>query len=384
MIRERLRPAVLRLMAALLLRRTTMPAQQIRRVLVIKPDHLGDVLLLTPALRVLRQQLPQAHISLLVGPWSHDVVAHNPDIDTLLTCPFPGFTRQAKGGVWEPYRVLIKTAWLLQAGRYDAALIARDDHWWGALLAALAGVPMRIGYAVPSAQPFLTHALPHQADGHVTQQGLGLVKALTGMPAPARPPLRSPSTAKDRAWAAQWFLDRGLDQHQIAALHPGTGGQGKLWIASRWAEVADALHERGMRVLLTGGPGEVALVDLIAAQVRTLPVTLVGTATVGQLAAIYAQCAVVLGVDSGPLHVATSVGTPTGVLFGPSNPQRYGPWGNPLHHHVIRSDLWCSPCNDLHVCPRGTAPSECMALISTAQVLRTVERLAGWENSSKG
>jgi len=376
MIRERLRLLLLQLTGALLQRGTNTPARQIRRVLVIKPDHLGDVLLLTPALRLLRQQLPHAHITLLVGPWSRDVVAHNPDIDVLLTCQFPGFTRQAKASAFEPYRVLIKTAWLLRAGHYDAALIARDDHWWGALLAALTSVPRRIGYALPAVQPFLTHALPQQANTHVTQQAIRLVEAFAGRAVGDRPPLRSPVTEEDRIWAACWLADQQFDQHQLATIHPGTGGYPKLWITERWAEVADVLQERGMRVLLTGGPGEAALVTSIAAQMSVPPVTLVGTATVGQLAAVYEQCAVVLGVDSGPLHVAASVGTPTVVLFGPSDPQRYGPWGEPhQRHHVVRSGLWCSPCNDLHACPRGTAPSECMALISTTQVASAIETL---------
>ncbi len=377
MIRNRLRLFLLQLIGALLRHRRHAPAQQIRRVLLIKPDHLGDVLLLTPALHALRQQLPQAQITLLLGPWSRDVVAHNPDIDVLLTCPFPGFTRQAKPNMLEPYRLLLKTAWLLQAGRYDAALLARDDHWWGALLAALAGIGRRIGYAVPTVQPFVTHALPQDPSVHVTQQALNLVEALTGKPISDRPPLHAPVTEADRAWARQWLAEQKVNQQQVAAIHSGTGGYSKLWIAKRWSEVADALHERGMRVLLTGGPGEAVLAQAIAAQMHKLPVTLVDTATVGQLAALYERCAVVLGVDSGPLHLAASMGTPTVVLFGPSDPQRYGPWGDEQRHQVIRSGLWCSPCNDLRTCPRGTVPSECMTLIGTAHVLHAVQTLEG-------
>lgn len=375
MIHEQARLLGLRLLGALLRRSTKTPVHPPQRVLVIKPDHLGDVLLLTPTLRALRQHVPHAHITLLVGPWSRVVVDHNPDIDAVVTCAFPGFTRQGKPSALEPYRVLLKTAWLLQAGRYDAALIARDDHWWGALLAALAAIPERIGYAVPTVAPFLSHALPHRRETHVGRQGLDLVEALTGNALTDVPPLRAPVTAEDRAWAARWLEQQIGANQQIVAIHPGTGGQAKLWLAARWAAVADALHERGMRVLLTGGPDEAAMVEEIAAQLITPPIALNGTASVAQLAAVYERCAAVLGVDSGPLHLATSVGTPTVALFGPSDPQRYRPWGDGQRHHVVRSGLWCSPCNDLQTCPRGTAPSECMALIGTAQVLNAIETL---------
>ena len=376
-LRARLRLLVLQIVGALLRRVQRRAPQRIERVLVIKPDHLGDVLLLTPALRALRQQLPQAHITLLVGSWSRAVVAHNLDIDTLQICQFPGFARQAKTSAWEPYRLLLQTAWLLRSSRYDAAIIARDDHWWGALLATLVGVPVRIGYNIATVAPFLTHVLPHDATTHVTQQALDLVAALTGTLVATRPALRPPVTDIDRNWAARWLVEQGFGDQPVAAIHPGTGGQAKLWLPQRWAEIADALHERGTRVLLTGGPGEAALVEQIAAQMQQAPATLVGTASVGQLAAVYQHCAVVLGVDSGPLHLATSVGTPTVVVFGPSDLRRYGPWGDETRHHVLRSGLWCSPCNNLECCPRGTAPSECMTLISTAQVLRMVQRFEG-------
>lgn len=374
-LRDRGRLLVLQIAGALLRRVQRRAPQRIERVLVIKPDHLGDVLLLTPALHALRQQLPQAHITLLVGPWSRAVVAYNPDIDTLQVCQFPGFARQAKTSAWEPYRVLLQTAWLLRPGHYDAAIIARDDHWWGALLVALAGVPVRIGYQMPTVAPFLTHALPHDPTMHVTQQALDLVTALTGTPVATRPALRPPFTDDDRDWAARWLAEQGVGDQPVAAIHPGTGGQAKLWLAQRWVEIADALHRHGMRVLLTGGLGETALVEQIAMEMQQTPATLVGVASVGQLAAVYEHCAVVLGVDSGPLHLAASVGTPSVVLFGPSDRHRYGPWRDDIRHRVVHSGLWCSPCNNLERCPRGTAPSECMTLISTAQVLRTVETL---------
>ena len=115
------------------------------KILLIRPDHLGDLLFLTPALRYLRTLLPEAHISLMVGPWGQAVMEHNPHVDELLICEFPGFTRQAKPSLWQPYRYLFQHAKQLRQAQFDMAVVLRFDHWWGAWLAAAAGIPHRYG-----------------------------------------------------------------------------------------------------------------------------------------------------------------------------------------------------------------------------------------------
>lgn len=378
-MRRYFRLLLLRCLGALLRRLIQPPIshRQPRHVLVIKPDHLGDVLLLTPALRLLRQQLPDAQITLLIGPWSRAAIAHNPDLDAVVTCAFPGFTRADRPGLLQPYTLLLKTALLLRAGHFDAVLIARDDHWWGALLACVAGIPRRIGFAIPEVMPFVTDALTHTFARHVTGQSIALVEALTGQPAVAQSVARAPGSTADHAWAADWLQAHGIDPASappIVAIHPGSGGAAKLWSSQQWSEVADAIQQRGP-VILTGGPDEHALVQEVALRMRRPPLLLVGTSTIGQLAALYSRCALVLGVDSGPLHLAATTGVPTIALFGPGDPVRFGPWGDPQRQVVLRSGLWCSPCGVLTECPRGTAPSECMTLIPAHQVFSVAERL---------
>jgi lipopolysaccharide heptosyltransferase II len=352
-------------------------AGPVRRVLVIKPDHLGDVLLLTPALRLLRAALPEAHISLMLGPWSAAAVRGNPDVDALLFCPFPGFTRRPKPGLLQPYRLLLRMALLLRAGSYDVALIARDDHWWGALLALLAGIPRRIGHATLENAPLLTEALPYDPGAHVTIQSLDLVARLTGSDNPCAmeaPTMHAPITPEDEHWAATWIAAHGVKRDRLVAIHPGAGGLAKLWVAARWAMIADVLSAKGHRVLLTGGPGERKLIDEIQRRLAAPPLVLAGEATLGQLAALYRCCVLVLGVDSGPMHLATAAGTRTVALFGPVDHRRFAPWGPPDRHTVVRSDLWCSPCRVIEACPRGTRPSECMTTISLEQVLAAAEQ----------
>jgi ADP-heptose:LPS heptosyltransferase len=378
------------------------PAARIARVLYIKPDHLGDVLLATPVLAALRRRLPAARITAIVGPWSEVVLRRNPDIDALLTCPFPSFTRpRMEDGGWrmedrrfrssilyplssilKPYLALLRYGMLLRAGRYDLAIVGRDDHWWGAALALLAGAPRRIGFAVPECRPFLTTALPWHPRTHVTAQGLALIEALNGLPpsptdaAEKAFPTRFDPAYEDVGWAEGWLRSRGVAAgERLVVLHPGTGGPAKLWFAERWAEVADQLAAPGVWLALTGGPGEEALAADVAARMRERPLVLAGQTTVGQLAALLRRAALVLGVDSGPLHLAAAQGAPTIHLYGPGDAARFGPWGDPAQHAVIHVELWCSPCGVFDACPRGLARPECMERIDVARVLAQARRL---------
>ena len=403
---------ILALLGKLFVRRRALYPPQ--RLLVIKPDHLGDLLLATPALRTLREALPQARIVGLVGPWATHVWARAPELDRLLVLPFPGFDRShnketrrqgekettyARGmalmmrlfrspallisrPALQPYLLLFKYSLLLRSGRYDAALLLRDDHWWGALLALFAGIPVRIGHAYPLSASFLTTALPLDRSVHVAQQGLDVVLQIADcrlQVEPQRPqstivPLHFAPTSEERAWAKAWLAEQGASAKRLVVIHPGTGGPAKLWLPARWAAVADELAARpGTALLITGGPGEEALVEQIAGLMVQRPLVLAGRASFGQLAALLGQAAVVLGVDSGPLHLAVSQGVPTVTLFGPVEVGRYGPWGDPAKHQVVRADIFCSPCHVITACPRGLAVPACMEQIAVANVLAAAD-----------
>ncbi len=346
-----------------------------QRILVIKPDHLGDVLLSTPALHRLRQLRPQAFIGGLVGPWAAAILANNPDLDTLLTFPFPGFAREAKKqNFWQPYGMLWSAAQLLRAGHFDQAFLLRDDHWWGAALTMLAAIPHRVGYAVPECKPFLTDPLPWEPTQHVTVQALALVEPSAF--AFQRSPLVFKPTEGEVTWARRWVKQHLQPGERLVILHPGTGGPTKLWLPPYWIKVAQNLARRPkVRLLLTGGTNEQHLVEALALALSPSPLTLIGATSVGQLAALQKQASLVLGVDSGPLHLAVSQGTPSIHLFGPSDAKRFGPWGDPSRHRVIQSALECSPCGHFLSCPRGTNPVECMQALQPEDVLQVLSEL---------
>jgi len=349
------------------------------RLLVIRPDHLGDVLFTTPALRALRHARPRAHITTLVGPWAARALQGNPAVDEVLTCPFPGFTRQRKGPLWEPYRLLYDYAKGLAAQRFDAALILRPDHWWGALLAHRARIPRRLGTARPETIPFLTLALADAPSQHEVARNLALIAALPPSPATtgAGPGVKAGLafylTDEDRT-----FADRTLGGPDAVwvAIHPGAGAPVKRWRPDAWAQVGSTLaRETGARILLTGSADEARLCQEIAALMQPPPLVLAGQTDLGGLAALYARCRLVLGPDSGPLHLAVAVGTPTVHLYGPADPASFGPWGDPARHRIVTLGIGCSPCRHLDWPEAELDEHPCVWAIPVERVMEETRRI---------
>lgn len=345
------------------------------RILLIRPDHLGDVLFTTPALRMLRQGLPQAEITYLVGPWSQEVIQHNQNLDSVLTCPFPGFSRRSKGSPWEPYIALLREAGRLRGYRFHRAINLRFDFWWGAMLAYFAGIPQRLGYGVAECRPFLTHPIPYQTGRHEVEQDLTLVAAcLEGEMEPDPGPLELSLSGEDEAFVEGWLARAGLVPPIIAIL-PGTGWPVKLWRSEAFAQLADALiQHHGVRIIIAGSESERMLVGEVLAAMHNQATPLIG-ASLGQLAALLRRCSLALGLDSGAMHLAVAMGAPSVHLYGPVDAHAFGPWGDPQRHVVVRSEMACIPCNRLDYAVRELEAHPCVRSIPVERVLAAAEAL---------
>lgn len=359
--------------------RLPIPAQKPttkERILLIRPDHLGDVLLTTPAIRALRDAAPNAEIHALVGAWSSEVVSAYDEIDLVLTLPFPGFSRTPKTSWRSPYQLLIDSARHLRHIGYTSAVVLRPDHWWGAMLAKFAGIPVRIGYNLPDIVPFLTDAVEHTG-GHAVTQSLRLVERWTGALTDERAVYHFPYDAQDRAYVNSYLYEWDIPAEKpLIAIHPGAGTWVKRWDDERWALVADALAgQLDASVVFTGGDREVALAQKIMARMQAPAAIMAGETRVSQLAALYARARIVLGPDSGPMHLAVAVGTPTVALFGPADPAEFAPWGAPEKHRVLASPIGCRPCRVLDW--GGDAPENhpCVRDITVALVLDAARRV---------
>src|SRR5215467_1137005 len=374
-------------------RQTRFPKSGALRILLIRPDHLGDLLLTTPALHALKTRAPNVRITMMVGPWSSEIVARHPDIDDVRIFPFPGFQR-APQKLWTPYLLLFSVAQQLRQENYDLVINLRPDFWWGAALAYLAGIPRRVGYAISPGTPFLTHTLPYPPYQHWTVSALRLVSAsleILGYAAleepytPERYPLQFTPTAEEHRWAAERLGKQGIDAWTpVVVIHAGAGAAVKLWRAQAWSDCANALTTLltgpvPVRIILTGSKSERSMIEETAQGIAS-PALLVSDATVGQLAALLARAQLVLGVDSGPLHLAVAQRTPSVRIYGPTDARIYGPWGAAEQHLVVASTRCCPgcpviPCGRIDFRPEELAAHPCVRLVAEQEVLAAIRTL---------
>lgn len=372
--------------------------REVRHVLLIRPDHLGDALFMTPALSELRRALPEAHITLLVGPWAREIVARNPNVDEVQICAFPGFRRGSQSAL-EPYRLLWQLARQVRCQRYDLAVVLRPDFWWGVWLIYLAGIPVRLGYTDELQTLFLTSALAADKGDHAVAQNLRLARAALALAkgehanqaraaselaavTPGQPPLEFASTEEEHAWVQERLAQARITADgPLVVIHPGAGAAVKLWEAASWAQMADTLiREYGAQIVLTGVENEREQVEAISAQMQEPALALVGETNVGRLAALLARADLVLGVDNGPLHLATAQGTPTVRIYGPTDTRVFGPWGDPALHTILQASQPCPgcpliPCGRLDWPPEELPAHPCARSVSTEAMLTAAERV---------
>jgi ADP-heptose:LPS heptosyltransferase len=349
------------------------------RILITRPDHLGDVLLTVPGAVALREAIPGAHISFLVTTEMGDVLRHCPEIDEVLTLPFPSLTASPDPAIWTG--IVSQTASTLR-GRFDLIILSRPEDPWSGELAVAAGIPVRIGYATPNTESFLTLALPFHEEGHAVIQTLKLIEVAAnclsatiasggGMVAAGN----FVPTPLEEVIAEEVILEAPAAGANPIVFQPGSGWPLKNWVPQRWGELAIKIRQRwGLTPLVPGGPGEDALVEAVVEASDGSAYGLAGRLSVGELAALYRRARVVIGIDSGPVHLAVMVGTPVIGLYGPLDPLKWGPWCSPDSHRVVRVQLSCSPCDCIFDPPCGV-PIEppCSTGITVEAVLAAAE-----------
>jgi heptosyltransferase-3 len=287
----------------------------IRKVLIVRTDRLGDVLLTTPVSSALREAYPQAKISWLVRPYAAPLLEHNPNVDEILV---------DRGG---PIKELVD---LLKNGQFDAAIIAYP-RWRVAWALWRAGIPMRIGPASKWYSLFFTHKIwQHRSEGkkHEADYNLELLAPL-GIPFKRRP-TTFVVTDEEKQVAKKLLASHRISfSKPIVILHPGSGGSSARWPLTHFMALGDKLQVEGCDVVVTGGPGE-DYQSIMIDQMHRIPVFVAaGSVSVRELAAIYSWAALVVSNSTGPLHLAVALGVPTISIYSPiptCHPTRWGPY----------------------------------------------------------
>lgn len=349
-----------------------------RSILIIKPCCIGDVLMATPTVAQVRASFPQAKISFAVGDWSREVVENNPKIDMLIDC------RSIGSGVRTSLRDYFAFVRQLRGSDYDTCLVLDRSPLLTAI-PFLVGIPCRIGLDSQGRGFSLTHKVSCPPDRHDAELYLDTARAL-GLYI-SEPHLEFYPSQDDIAWAqtrlAEVFPPTDQKTSPLVALHPGGGVNpgakltAKRWLPERYHLLAERLMKDGVRMVLLGDMSERPAIGEMMSQLRAAnpaysaaTLDLSGETTLGQLGAVLKQCCIFVGNDAGPMHLATAVGTPVVVIFGPTDPALCGPFA--AKSVTVYKKLPCSPCFVKGRMTVDCADYRCMTAISVDDVWQAV------------
>lgn len=333
-----------------------------KRILVVKLDHLGDVLLSTPVFSNLSQTYPDAELHALTGTWSRVVLEKHPDVNKVLAYNSRAFCRT---GTPTSLKQTFQLYQALRRQKYDLIVELRNDRRIiGFSLLRLA--PKRLDRATLQVANKLGFA--RFTGIHETTRNLDVLDK-AGIPTPIKTTTFA-VTAEDKKWASTFLREHHIDEEQpLIAIHPGSPIPLKRWMPERYAELADWLIVRkDAKILFVGVEDEIPIIAEIQRLMQAASINIAGKTTLTQLASILHISHMFIGNDSGPMHLAAAVGTPTIGLYGPGDPTRFGPVGAKCR--TIRSQTDCPPCRGT-TCQFGK--DGCMSKIQVADVIQTLE-----------
>lgn len=338
-------------------------------ILVINLMHIGDLMLVTPVLRTLRANYPEARLTLLADKKLADLVAYNPYLDECLFI-------DKKGRDNHPLAFL-KFILRVRRIRFDLVInLHRNER--ASAIAAFSGAKRIVGYAKPGFSLFFDKVLPnkkavmHQIHSHfeVLTKAAGVTKIDDGGLEMVLPP--GAEEAAERLWRAHFSpADR------VIAFNIGASWETKRWLDSYFAECADAFIRRGYKIAFFGGPMDTALVDacvaLMTERSSGAVVIFTGKVSLGVLAALLRRCVLFLTTDSGPMHVGVAMNVPIVTMFGASPVPGFYPYD--AKDVLIKTPEPCHPCG-IHHCPReGADYMGCMKHIPPAVVMKYADEL---------
>ena len=355
--------------------------EKVERILVFAYHGLGNFIMYTPALKLLRERYPAARIDLQVGnnTGCEEVLAGSPLFDNIYNLPISAGVR----------------AWLTRAKavrdtRYDLTINEFHSHSWPlALLIAASGAPFRLGHVTSpgwsrrfSRYSFVFNLpLAMREDEHEIERYIDLM-AVAGARAvaPSAAVTFIHLTDEDRAFA-RGFLEDGAGSvaRTIIGFQPGTSPtmRWKQWPIERYREVIGRImaDRPDSQIVLFGSASEEAMIREVTAGLVGRISLAAGKTSVKQVAALIEQCDLLVCNDSGLMHAAVAVGTPVAAIYGPTDFRRTAPLGD--RHIVIRHELPCSPCfrlegdDQVHACPHH----DCLMTITPEEVLNVIVRI---------
>lgn len=337
--------------------------KNIRRILIIKLQAIGDVVMSTAVIPNVRHAFPDAHIDFLTMKYCTPVVEGNPYINEVIWIQPRGHHRlQTFTGMKATYQYLSR----LVRTRYDL-VIDLYGNARSAFLTTMTGARYRVGFDFRGRKHFYTHQVVHRSnDVHEVEFNLDALIRV-GIPVVTKD-LFFPIVESDLVFIDAYLKERKLENSFLVGINGCASWKAKSWPLEKYAALADRLSEKfNAKIILVWGPGEQPVAESIRGKMKQ-PALVAPATTLKQLAALLKQCSIVISNDTSPMHISAAVGTPTVGVFGPTKPRLQGPWG-PKNVTVQKTDLPClgcrkTDCDDL----------QCMEKLTVEEVWDAVVR----------
>ena len=332
-----------------------------RKILVRSTNWIGDAIMTTPAVRTIRENFPAAEITVLAQPWMADVFAASPHVDRII----PYRKKDEHAGL----AGMLRLSRELKTMGFDMAILLQNA-FEAALLARMAGIPVRAGYKRDARSLLLTHGVPIRNEirrRHQVYYYQALLADL-GLTCGSNE-LFLQLSDKDLEFARN--LRKGLGAELVIGLNPGAAyGPAKCWPAERYGLLAAGLHRiTGAKFLVFGTSADKETIDVITGYGPGFIRGLAGKTTLGQAMALISVCDAFVTNDSGLMHVAAATGTPLAAVFGSTDATATGPFSD--RAVVVQKELTCRPCLQ----KKCKLDFRCMLDISVEEVSRAVQDL---------
>ena len=357
----------------------------IRSILIIQLDHLGDAILSTGMLRVLRQNYPEARIDILVGPWNRSLFEEMvPDVDRILVIDNGGRLARMEKIKWlGPIKrmgwpiAMLRQGLRLRRERYDLGIDVRGEMPHAAMM-WVAGIGRRVGWIAGGGGFFLTDSPKWVPNSPEIESRRAILEAIGLNPdrQEMRPCLTVPQNdCSHEQENSKKNLLSSTDRY--IALHLTAGTKAKEWPVEHWAELINELdstpsNEPRPKIVLVGSPADHIIgqkVENLVVSAHCRPCNLIGKLSLRELGRVLQDAELMIGADSGPAHMAAALETRTITLFSGTNlPEQWQPPGE--HVSVLKHDVPCRPCHQKHTCPVEGHP--CMTGIAPKQVMKEI------------
>lgn len=339
---------------------------KIGKILIVRTDRIGDVLLSTPIIKATRHTFPKAHIVFMARPYTSCIVNGNPYLDEVIVYDKYGAHRSWWGS--------LRFAFTLRKKRFDLALILHPTNR-AHIVTFLAGIPVRIGYRKKFGF-LLTEAIEDKkrfGQKHELEYNFDLAK-LAGIE-PIDKSLFMSIDKEDERFIDEVLEENGItSSDNLVAFHPGASCPSKRWPPKNFSVVGDRLGGTyNLKLVIVGGEDDRRYAKEMECQMKLKPLNLCGKLDLSQLAALIGRCKLFITNDNGPMHIASAVGTPVVAIFGRRqpglSPTRWGPTG--AKDVVLYKDVGCRECL-AHNCRKGFL---CLEAITVEDVLEKAKAL---------